>query len=79
MTVKSWITNSLFSGVKSQLQSTSRLIFMLIFFTFVISLIGLISSIIAISSTKSGSVVLIPKENVIMINNQEYIPIKLLG
>jgi hypothetical protein len=74
----------IFEKLKNIWKKKSNFFWVLLLFIFVFSIIGLIAVIFAYidvhiwSKTDTSSIIFIPKENIVKINNNWYIPIKLI-
>jgi hypothetical protein len=87
MLCKAWATgwmDAVFADIWIQVQTKSRIVMAVILITFIVAVASLILAIISYTKSDTNTeyqnshVVLIPKNYVVHINNQEYIPVKLL-
>jgi hypothetical protein len=81
MTIRDNLIQYFLGDLKVAVKRKTKIMVTCLIITFIISLLGLAAAIFSFvysNFSQSGKVVIIPKNKVIIINNQEYIPVKLI-
>jgi hypothetical protein len=81
MGVRDWVTETLFAGLSQKVQQKSRILFLVLCVLFAISLAGCVAGVVSLQKhhqmekAEPGRV-LIPREKMLLINNEMYVPLK---
>lgn len=80
--IRNWFSKILFGKLSVSMQKKETVVKTSLYLTFLMALIGLIAIIFAfvdihVWSKDTGRVILVPRDKIITINGQQYLPIRL--